>query len=402
MITDTQRRRLTSAVFATMVFLAFNNTMGAPLFSYMIDSFHLEDAAQGYAGAAGSVGGLISLLSSFLVMGRVSKVTLLKLVVGIAAISLVFLWFAPVYAIFILASATLGMGAGFIDSLLSAIISDLYDGEAGTKMMNLLHTIFCIAAVLVPSMSAFAASAFVKAGISWSTPYLIVGILGALALLYLMISSRNIDTGTKSGDNITKLGEKMSAGLIRRKWKQGTLPGLILGMILHDIFFGGFGNWITRYITRNLGDEIGNISVSMMWLGVLISRILVPILKINPKRYLCSAGFLTCAIVLVALPFENGLVMCIAGTLVGLVFGAMLPCIINIGCEASMENTLLGTTVLSIGMKMAGVIQAPMTGQMEGTFGLKTTLGIISVFIALSSLVFILTPGVGRKTKEIK
>lgn len=396
-MTKSKRSQLTVAIFAAMVFLSFVNLMSGTLLSHIIDYYGLKEASQGYFSSALSIGGVVALISSFVVMGRVAKTTLLKLAVGVCTAALIILRFSNGYGLFVLTCMIMGMSTGYIDTLLSACISNLYQGKKATQMMNLLHTIFSISAVTVPMIYTSLLAGFEAVQLPWNTSYLVVALLGFFVLIILIYSTRDLK---ESKDNSVAIaGEKLSKRLLQDKMKAGILPGLIVAMIFHNLFFSGITTWINRYIVHTLGGNIGNMALSFLWLGIMVSRIVVPMLKVGAKRYLCFAGFLTGGVLLLALPFENAVLMCIATAIAGILVGAMIPCAINIGCEASMENTMLATTSLSLAMNLGSVISAPLIGELESLFGLHTAMGINAMFIVICSVIFLFTPGVGRKQK---
>ena len=397
-MTISQRKRFAAALLIMMVFLSsFNNIIGV-LLSYIIDHFHLTDAAQGYSATAISMGGIIALLSSLFVMGRAPKKKLLLLAVSVCVVSLVLLrCSASSFVMFLVVSVILGMGTGYMDTLLSSNMADLYQGKQAAKMMGVLHTTFSASSIMVPMIYASVLSGFSAKEIAWNNLYLFPAGLGVIALLiYIFGFPRGKESKNNSEVIPAARDEKLTAKLIKEKLTRGTLPGLLIALMLHSVFSNGIATWISRYINVVIGGTMGEMALSLLWLGIMVSRFSVPLLPIKTESYLCFAGLLTGAVVLVGVMFGNAILMCAATLLAGLIFGAMFTGCLNVGCEATPENTMLATTSLSLAASVGGMISAPLIGALESIFTLHVGMAGAAGFIILSSIVLILTPGVRR------
>lgn len=387
-MTTSQRRRAGFSIFATMAFLSFVLVMSGVLLSSIIERFNLSGASQGLPLTAVSIGSVLALLSSFLVMGRLTKPTLLKLAVGACSLALVGLAIAPDYGAFLAASVALGVCTGYIDTLLSASIADLYRGPSSEKMMSALHTIYGASSMVVPMIYASVLSGLADAGLPWTRLYLCVSVLGVAALTLLALFNRR----QKRDDGTVPDGERrLTKALVLDKLRDGILPGLIVSMFFHNLFFSGINTWISRYVSLTLGSALGSAALSSLWLGIMLSRLLFPRLQWKTRSYVSVAGFAACAIMLLALSFSSAILMCVSAALVGLVFGAMLPCALNIGCSVTPENTLLATTSLNLAMNLGAMIGAPLVGAIEGALGMRAAMAIDTGFVAVASLCLTLT-----------
>ena len=173
-----QRRALAAALMLGMALLAAVGALQGALLSSIIEHYQLSNSAQGAASAAASVGSMLALLGSFLLIGRLPKLTLLRLAFCLSAVALGLLKLVPVFGVFVTLWLLVGIGSGFIDMLLSSCMADLYEGRMATRMMCLLHTLFGLSSVVCPALY----SRLIRGGVAWNDIYLFVSIL-ALALV---------------------------------------------------------------------------------------------------------------------------------------------------------------------------------------------------------------------------
>ncbi len=398
------RKRYAASLLVLMVFLSFLNLLGATLLNDMIDHYALEDAAKGYNSTARSVGGIITLFASFLIMGRVRKKVLLIFAAAAGILSMIIMKAADQSFAFYLGGWVLvGVSASFLDTLLSASMAELYQGKEAEKMMGLLHTTFSLSAVIVPGLYGIVLRWLKGAGLSWNYLFLLVAGLGVAALVLYLLSMPRKQSNPSADDTVPPAREaKLTPALIKKRLTSGMLPGLILAMVFHDLFFGGFSTWISRYVSVTLESTLGDLVLSLMWLGVMLSRIAVPRMPFTPKQYLRVGGFVTGALVLAGVAFADPVIMCIATFLVGTVFGGMLTAMINLSCTATPENPLLGTTSMSLAMFAAALVASPLIGLLESTFGLSIGMAVLAVPVILVSVVmiFVLRPGKGEQQPD--
>ena len=379
-MTNVQRRCLAVALMAGMMFLASIYALLGVLLTSMIEHFGLTDSAQGLASSASAVGGVIALVSSFLLIGRLPKTMLLRVSLGICAVFIALLKLAPAFAVFVALWLIIGVGMGYVDMLLSSCMADLYQGRKATRMMCTLHMLYGVSSMLCPVIF----NRLLTGGMVWSSVYLCVAAAGALLLAYTIFAVR-FARMTGLG-NEQRMSFKTMGGLLG----QGPMPGLIAAMFCHGMFLGGLNTWLTRYVSVTLDNPMGAMALSFMFLGVMASRLIVPSLPITPMQYVRVGGLLGGAVLLIALPFGNAHVMCIAATVAGLFFGGLIPCILDIGCVETPQSSMLATTVLMLSLYIGQVIVSPVIGALEASVGLQWGIALCGVFTVLCSVFCIL------------
>ena len=368
--------QLASALMLGMMFLAAIFALQGVLLSSLIEHYGLEDSAQGLASSAASAGGVIALVSSVFLIGRLPKVTLLQIALGVCAVFLALLKLAPTFAVFVGLWLALGVGMGYVDMLLSSCMADLYTGRRATQMMCILHMLYGVSSVICPPIY----NGLMR-GMAWNSVYLCVAAAGALLLAYTTLAARLMKRSGGSGLAEQKMNLKTAAKVITK----GALPGLIAAMFCHGMFLGGLNTWINRYVGVTLNSSLGGMASSFMFFGVMASRLLMPILPLSPVKYVRAAGFAAGAAVLIALPMMNGWAMCIAVCLCGLAYGAMIPCMLDIGCAETPESTMLATTVMMLALYLAQAVVSPVIGALESAFSLHAGIGLCGAFMLLCS-----------------
>lgn len=377
-MSDTKRRLLALALLLGMMFLSAIFALQGILLTSIISHYSLDDSVKGFASSAASLGGVIALASSILLVGRVPKFRLLYAAFFICFAFLGLLYLTPSFAVFIAIWLVLGIGMGYVDMLLSSLMADLYTGRTATKMMCILHMLYGVSSMICP----VAFSRMMDGGFPWNGVYLIVSVFGFVLFAYTAIVYR---LARSSGKSALKAEEKMSFGDMVSLVKKGSLPWLILAMLFHGLFIGGLNTWISRYISVTLGSGIGDMALTFLFSGVMISRLAIPFMPLSPIRYVRLAGFLAGAVTLIAIPFHSGILMAIAVFLCGLFFGAMIPCMLDIGCASTPESTMLATTLMMLALYLAQVVISPVIGKIETAFGLDYGIALLTVFMCLAS-----------------
>ena len=372
-------RALAAGLMLGMLLLAAIGALQGALLSSIIAHYQLTDSAQGAASAAASAGSVIALLASFFLIGRLPKLTLLRLALCLSAATLALLRLAPVFGAFVALWLVAGVGSGFIDMLLSSCMADMYTGRMATRMMCLLHTLFGVSSVICPAVY----SRLIRGGLPWNDIYLCIAALAVALAAYLTLAVRlNRGSNAKVLAAEKRLPLRAMGGILRK----GSMPGLLAAMACHGIFLAGLNTWINRYVDVTLSSAMGDLALSFMFFGVMASRLLVSFLPISTSRYVRAGGLAAGLALLLALPFRNGVVMCGALSVVGLCFGALIPCILDFGCREVPESSMLATTSLALSLYLGQIVAPPLIGALESTISLHAGICLCGVFMLFSSL----------------
>jgi len=362
------------------MFLASIFEVQGALLNDIIGYYGLADSAQGLASAAVSAGAAAALVSSFFLIGRLPKLLLLRISVLFCGVFLILLKIAVSFQLFIAIWLLIGIGMGYMDMLITSCMADLYEGRTATRMMCLLHTAYGLMATLAPLIF----FALMTGGLAWNSIYICLGIMGAAIFVLLFFTSGSLKGGTERGDSLKE--QRMTLRDMGTLLSGGTLPGLMAAVFFQGVFLGGMNTWISRYVGVTLGSALGSASLTAMFLGLMISRLTVPFLPVRPEKYVRTAGIAAGVVLLAALPFQNAYIMCAAVFVCGLAFGALLPCMLSLGCASAPGSTMFATTVLMLALYAGQAITPPVIGAMETAFGLRTGIALCAAAIILCSV----------------
>ena len=369
-----QRRWRTAFLLLSMAFLSSVFALQGALLGAMIEAFDLRSSRQGTAYAAACFGSIIALASAFFLHGRIRKFTLLKIALALCAAALAGLRLAPSYGLFSAAWFILGYGIGLMDALLSACMADLYAGRRATAMMCVLHTAYGLASMIAP----VGFGALLSAGMEWRRVYLCVAAFGALLAAGGWLGGLRMSRASAADpETPPPLRE------IPRQIARSHLLAPAAAMFFHGIFLAGLNTWINRY-AETLPGGGALPAMSYLFLGVMASRLLLPLLPLTASRYLRGAGFLSAAALALGLILPGGyaLKLCVAAS--GVLFGAMIPCILSLGCDSMPGSALLVTTSLMLSYYLGQSVSSPLIGALEASFGLRAGIGMCAVCMAVS------------------
>ena len=373
---SSKRLRIALTLMAGTFFLASVYALQGTLLTSIIDHFQLESSVQGLPSSAAFIGACVALVLSLICIGRVSRVTLLTGSAGLCAVGLVLVSFAPSFATFLLSWALIGVAIGFIDALLSSTMATLYTGRQSTHMMCCMHTMYGLGSMVTAPAYAF----LMKKGIVWNHVYLFTAALGALvAMAYAVFAG-------SAKDVLPESEEKFSLPLLKTLLKRGILPILICADFCNGLFMGGMTTWITRYVSQTFNENLGAMTLTWLFLGVLISRLSIAFLPINAKKYLVWSGPATFAAFLIACLSANGTLAMAAIVLAGICFGAMIPCMLDFGCSTFTESTMLVSTPMLIAYYIGQGLGSPMVGFFENQVSLSFGLIVCAGMLVVNSL----------------
>lgn len=374
-----QRNCLTATLLMGMMFLAAIFTLQGALLTSLIAHYSVAESVQGFASSTASIGGVVALVSSFFLIGKLSKLLLLRLSVATCAVFLALLKVSPTYAVFVIMWFALGIGMGYLDMLVSSCMADLYEGRAATRMMCILHTSYGIVSSIVPVVY----GRLLSSGTKWNNIYLYVAAAGAVLLVLFTLAMRYARTDKQAEPTAEN---RMSFRDMKRILSKGVLPALVCAMFCQGVYLGGFNTWIDRYVSITLGSSLGSLSLSLMFFGVMISRLTLAFAPISPVKYIRFAGLASGIFLLAALPFKSGAAMCIGIFASGVCFGAFIPCTLDVGCAATPESSMFATTAMMLAVYLGQAAAPPIIGALGAAFSLHVGIAFCIAFTFLCSL----------------
>jgi fucose permease len=388
-MTGRQKGLYTGVLLGAIIFMSSSHALRASLLTSMIDHYGLSRSQQGLPSAAASLGSMLAMLLSFALMGRVRKPTLLLAAAGLSTLLLFPQYLLPSYGAFIAFNLLFGVALGVMDTLLSSSMADLYTGRRAVAMMSVLHACYGIGGIVSPMVY----GAILKGGAPWNNVYLSTMALGFLLIVVMAPVSLRQSKLPASAD-IQATGLITLSG-IKEFFRNRQLAALTAFALFFGLFFGGINTWIIRFVNVTYSEKLGDLTLSLVFLGVTAGRLATPLTGIGQMAYLKTMGFLAWALLSTALLIGSGPATVALICLAFFLSGSMLPYALNVACQLNRKNTMLASTLLFLAMYIGQAICAPLIGAIEARAGLPVAMEICYLFVAASSACALI--GAGRK-----
>lgn len=363
-------------------------TTGVFLTSF-IEEYSLDGASQGLCGTAESIGFIISLLISAVMLRRMPKTRVVLIMAFFMALVLIgvglhpsgFLFLCVWYVVF-------GISYGIFDSLSSSLMSDIYP-EKSAKMMSYMRAVYCLGGMLSPIML----NALLAKGLPWYRVALITGFIGAaLYVYYLLFAARNIPEVSRQTPDRISLAE------IKEFLKlKGSVRTLLFGLMYygHQI---GLTIWIVRYISNYLEEPgWGGYALTCYWVGALCARIILPNIIRGHRKLLvfgnlCSALLFTSGILI-----GNGKLMCLLILLVGFAEGTTIPMMVDYACSLDRSKSTVACSVVIFTNNLGSIFIPSVIGAVISLLGAN-----LGIFILPALSFACCLTAIGMAEKELK
>ena len=290
-------------------------------------------------------------------------------------------------AMFFVGIFLVGTGLSLMMGTTIAALSESNPSKSN-RYSNLSMMICGIGAVLGPMLI----NVLINAGYEWRIHFLIVSVLCIVAgTLWTLVK---VDQGQKVLNGA-------AAQMPRRGFIiSGAFNLLLLAMLLYFMIDTGVQSFIKAYFVTDLAQsQIGALSVSMVWVGTIPSRVFASFVHRHKKR-LVICCLLTDALALAAMAsFKIPEVAVVFSLVLGISSGPLFPTLMSITMDlfparAGMTANLM-ISATGVGGALAGLLGYVIEGP-----------GFASMFyllmgVALASAVFFLL-GYYMRTKQFK
>ena len=375
-VTRSKRAALTAYVLASMALLASIFSLQGAMLDAFSQAYALDGSAKGFANTAAAIGSIVALITAFYLQGRMTKYAILRMALGVSAVTLLVLAVAPNYALFTAAWLFLGVGIGWIDGVLSACMADLYQGKLARIMMCMLQMTFGLSSTVSP----LCYKALMGGGMNWHHVYIPIVVI-SLALLVISYIGRA--SGIRADETPSRAPFSASR-VLSDLWAHHQIP-LMGALLFHGLFLNGLNTWINRF-AEGLSGDITLPAMSCLFAGIMLSRLIVPFTPIKTEKYVAVAGFLSGAALLMGLWTQSAVLLRVCVCLSGLLFGALIPCILNLGCQDMAENTLLATTGMMFALYFGQIFASPLIGFLEKAINLRAGMIMCAAAMPLCSV----------------
>lgn len=362
----------TAAIYLMMFTASVCTTTQGVMLTQYIEYYGLKSFEQGLMSAFQSGGNLVALFLLGVLLRRLKKRDILMITaVMIPCIFMMFGMKPPLY-IFLAGYFVYGVVFGFLDSLASSTMVDLYPDNS-SLYMNVLHGIYGLGGLAGPLLL----RSWSLMGFEWNELLMVTGIMAAAVFVVYCLAaffSKKMTTGNMMEEKITI---KHVADFLKDKRKRG----LFCCAFLYGAHQIGITVWMTRYISDYLKKPVfGAIVLSVFWVCVAAARLIFPRFKWKNETALCCGHFISGLAVFTGVLFGNGLIMVICTGISGLAEGMILPLTLDMGCHFEIRHTSLGSSMVLLA-HYAGFIITPMVmGMFISAFSISAGMMLPALF----------------------
>ncbi|MCI9217874.1 MAG: MFS transporter [Dorea sp.] len=350
----------TAAIYFMMFTASVCTTTQGVMLTQYIEYYELKSFEQGLMSAFQSGGNLAALFFLGVLLRRLRKRDILMITA--VMIPCIFFMFGMRPSLFVFLSGyfVYGVVFGFLDSLASSVMVDLYP-ENSSLYMNTLHGIYGLGGLAGPLIL----RRLSLMGLEWNELLMAAGSIASSAFAVYCLAV--IFSGKMSAGS--GLEEKITVGDIMNFLRDKRKRGLFYCAFLYGAHQIGITVWMTRYITDYLKEPaFGAIVLSVFWVCVAVSRLVFPRFHWKNETALWAGHLVSGLAVFAGVLFADGQVMVICTAVSGLAEGMILPLTLDMGCRFEMKHTSLGSSMVLLSHYAGFIITSMIMGGIISTF----------------------------------
>lgn len=368
-----------AGIFLMMFTGAICTTTQGVMLTHYIDYYQLESFEQGLMSAFQSGGNLAALLLIGILQKYLSKNTIL-LITAVAIPTVFFLFGTNLpFFIFLTGYGIYGIAFGFLDSLASSIMVDLYP-EKSSMYMNLLHGIYGLGGLTGPILLRF----LELREIPWQRILFLMGCIALVASLLYGIGTIFMRKNSFEREQTRPIHWQDIVHYFRDRNKRI----LFICAFLYGAHQIGITVWIARYISEYLHTpRWGALALSVFWVCIAAARLILPHFGISNIRLLFLGNLVSGLAIMAGVITGNGFFMMICVGISGFAEGTILPLNLDTACHWEMENTSIGSSMVLlahyIGFMITPVIMGKLIADTSIMAGMlfPAVLSVIAAFL---------------------
>ncbi len=258
-------------------------TVTGAVLPQLLDYYNLSYTRGGQLVFLGSLGFLIGVPTSTLLLGRLSEKNLLALATAIIATAQVGIFSLPSFQFILLFSFLNGVGVAALEVIIATVMMELFIGRRAV-VMSYLEVSFGIGALLMPLVASFFINYY-----NWRYSFLFTSILAIVLIVICKAIHFNRRDSLKEDTKPLDASPSSSKLLDKHaRWK-------VLGLSIVMIFMcAGIESSLNNFLPSifitylNALPSYASLSIGVFWVAMLIGRIATGwvIRKITYERYL--------------------------------------------------------------------------------------------------------------------
>jgi len=331
---------LFGSLFANFLLYGGVTTLVGATLPLAIREFSWSYLAAGAVLASGAIGYFTTTFVAGLMVARMGPQRLMTIGLSLQALGVGCFGALPHVGFNSAALVLLGIGQGTTE--IGTNYSVIRMEPAGTsRLMNLIHAAFTMGAVATPALAAL----LIDLSSHWRLIYIMMA--GLSLLLLVLLSNRSLPFAPRRQD---VKPARSSLGTLARR------PLLWLLTLMLLLYVGaemGISAWISEFYVKtfSVSPQIGAVTVSIYWLGILLGRLLTSALYrgTRPARALIGFGITSAVCLFVALLSGHSLVAAVMFFGAGLGFSAVYPLGMTLTGQVFSRHQGMAIGVISTG-----------------------------------------------------
>ncbi len=301
---------------------------------------------------------------------RSHKHKFLLIVLGIQILFAFTLFASNVEIVFIIGIFVLGLTTSALQFISIASLMEAYP-TSGKRKIGFMTSMYALGAFVAPLFVDW----LLSLGFSWRMVFLALTI-GSVVAFVGIFSLRNYKTKERMQDENTTSasGSFVIAGVL----------ALCVVMCIYVGFENGFAFFVDTMFTEVLNSSSGKFAISLFWVVMIPSRVLVGLFASHAKKILVAAiiaiPLITCMITMMS--DANAVIALIIP--LGFACGAIYPSVLSTLIPISGNKKATATAMITTATGIGGVVFTALTGFLAERISINGAIMTLSAFFIIS------------------
>ncbi|MCR4923757.1 MAG: MFS transporter [Lachnospiraceae bacterium] len=314
-----------------------------------------------------------------------SKIKSLRILLLIQTIASLFIIFFNSKNIFVVGVFFLGLTTSALQFITIAALADIYP-KSFKKKIGFLTSMYALGAFVAPLF----VSSYLKMGFDFKTLFILLTVASIISFSGLL----------KANDEKREEAENETAS---ENTGSFILKGILLLCVIMCIYVGyenGFAFFIDSLFEEELASSLGKYALSIFWIIMIPSRVMVAYLGKYSKRILTLSIIAIPLITLVISSLKSDILVILLCIPLGFACGAIYPCVLDMVIPLSGDKKATATGMITTATGIGGVVFTALTGIAGDMLGLRSAIILLSSFFIISLLSVFLLKYVTNDQKE--
>ncbi len=385
---------------AFIVYAVYVNSFG-PNAGLMMKYFNITESRHGFIITVQSIGGIITAVWLSLFGERYNKIYVISFCLALMAAGSILTGTVPAYLpdgggymlllIFVLFA---GVGYTGIDVMMNGVITETY-AERKNTILPIAHAFYSTGAMAAPVFVTLTVDAMKPS--TFSSPFLIIGIISAIVFAGYLITGRKIMPSTPYADmRAIKARVTENPAEIFRNRKAWII---LAACLLYFSFMYGLSVWMPTFFQqeRGMSHQLSGLMSTIFFLGALLMRFVSPLIfrRMAIEKFYILSGIASAvcmsAAFLPGLVFTPMIVVFVfAG---GFLQGAHVIALVMISCDEFPKRTASASAITVLAFNLAAMAVPLLVGFLAEKAGFL----IPMYFLALCMIGSVMLIGVVKK-----